>query len=578
MLIRLLLARLRPYRRAVALLLVLQLVQVVGMLLLPALNAAVIDDGVAAGDSTAVLVLGAAMLVAAVVQVSASVTAVVIGARTAMSVGRDLRSAVFRTVLGLSTREVGRFGTPSLITRTVNDVQQVQTLAQTALANVVSAPIVCVGAVVLALRQDVAMATALAAVVPVLTVVSTLILTRMAARYRLMQLCIDRVNTLIREQLTGVRVVRAFNREEHERSRLGGTNTELYGLAVGVGRLISAMFPAIMLVVNVFSVGLLWLGGYRIADGALEVGALNAFLGYLALVLMAFIMAMFMFLDLPRAAVSACRIHEVLDTRTSVPPPPVPVRVLPRPGQVQLRGAEFRYPGADEPVLHGIDLVAAPGETVAVVGGTGSGKTTLLGLILRLVDVTAGAAYVNGVDVRHIDPVLLRGSIGYVPQRPYLFAGTIASNLRYGCAGATDDELWHALGIAQASTFVQALPGGLAAPVAQGGVDLSGGQRQRLAIARAVLRRPDIYLLDDCFSALDYATDAALRGALAAETGTATVIIVAQRIATIRQAHRIVVLDAGRVVGVGTHAELIRDNPTYQEIARSQRSGAEVAL
>jgi ATP-binding cassette subfamily B protein len=554
----------------------LQLVQVAAMLLLPALNAAVIDRGVVRGDTHAVVTFGAAMLAAAAVQVTASVAAVV-AARAPPSLGRDLRSAIFRRVQRLSAREVGQFGTPTLITRTVNDVQQVQTLTQTALTNVVSAPIVCIGAVLMALREDVQLSMVLVASIPVLTVVTTLILTRMSRTYHVMQLCTDRMNQLLREQITGVRVVRAFVREEHERRRVGATNAELYTLSSRVGRLISAMFPAVMLVVNVFSVALVWLGGQRIGAGTMSIGGLNAFLGYLSLMLVAFIMTMFMFLELPRATVCARRIREVLNTATSVVAPASPVCSASSTGYVALRGAGFRYPGAEEPVLRDIDLLARPGETVAIVGSTGSGKTTLLSLVLRLIDVTAGEVLVNGVDVRDLDQQLLRRSVGLVPQRPYLFSGTVASNLRYGRPDATDDELWHALDVVQASDFVRKMPEGLDSPITQGGANVSGGQRQRIAIARTLLRRPDIYLFDDCFSALDYATDAAVRAALAAETSAATVILVAQRVATIRSASQIVVLDAGRVSASGTHTELMSTSDTYREITLSQLTEQEAA-
>jgi ATP-binding cassette, subfamily B, multidrug efflux pump len=569
-LISLLRTRLRPYLWSLALLMGLQLVQIVAMLMLPALNASVVNNGVIRGDLHAVKSIGALMLVAAIVQVSASIGAVVVGSRTAMSMGRDVRSAVFRKVQRLSAQEIGQFGTPSLITRTVNDVQQVQTLAQTALSNVVSAPIVCIGAVVLALLQDVQMSYVLMASIPVLTVVTTVILARMSRMYSVMQTRIDLMNQQFREQITGVRVVRAFVRDDYERRRLGRTNADLFALASRVGRLISAMFPAIMLVVNLFSVALVWLGGHRVDVGTMNVGGLNAFLGYLMLMLVAFIMAMFMFLELPRANVCAQRIQEVLRTESSVVVAAHPVQTATSIGYVVLRKAEFRYPGAEEPVLRGIDLTARPGETVAIIGSTGSGKTTLLSLVLRLIDATGGEVLVNGVDVRDLAPEALRTAVGLVPQRPYLFSGTIASNLRYGRPEATDDELWHALDIVQARDFVEGMPEGLDAPITQGGSNLSGGQRQRLSIARTVLRRPHIYLFDDCFSALDYATDAALRAALATETSAATILIVAQRVATIRSADRIVVLDGGRVSACGPHSELMRTSETYREIALSQ--------
>ncbi|WP_046501323.1 ABC transporter ATP-binding protein [Streptomyces odonnellii] len=570
MLFGLLRTHVRPYRRSAALLVLLQLVQILGTLLLPTLGAALIDRGVVAGDSGYITRAGAVMVAVALVQIAAAVGAVSLGARTAMAMGRDIRSVVFRRVLDFSAREVGGFGTPSLMARTVHDVQQVQTLAQSGFGIVVSAPLMCLGSVVLALQQDVPLALILVVLVVVVGVAFGLLLARMGLFYERMQTCLDRLNRLLREQITGVRVVRSFVRDAHERARFTRTNTELFDVSRRVGRLIASMLPVVLLLMNGFMVAILWVGAHRIDSGTMGIGALSAFLSYLSLILMSVVMIAFVFLSVPRAKVSAERIQEIVATPTSVRPPAVPVRPSGTAGGLDIRGAEFRYPGAEKPILHGIDLRAEPGESVAILGSTGSGKTTLLNLVLRLMDVTGGSVRVHGTDVRELDPGVLSRAVGFVPQRAYLFSGTVASNLRFGNPDAADEELWQALRTAQAADFVEAMPGGLDAPVARGGTNVSGGQRQRLAIARTLLRRPGIYLFDDCFSALDYATDAALRTALAPETAGAAVLTVAQRVATVRHADRIVVLDAGRVVATGTHDALLRDSTTYREIALSQ--------
>ncbi|MFF5127057.1 ABC transporter ATP-binding protein [Streptomyces syringium] len=577
MLIRLLRARLRPYGRSVTLLVLLQLVQVTATLLLPMFGAAVIDNGVVKADTDYIWRTGAVMLVVAVAQIACAIGAVTLGSRTSMALGRDLRSAVFRRVLDFSAREVGRFGTPSLITRTVNDVQQVQALSQSAFGIAVSAPIMCVGSVLLALRQDVPLSMFLVAIVVVIAATFTLVLTRMSPWYDLMQQRVDQVNRMLREQITGVRVVRAFVRDTHERERFTRTNAEMTALSLRVARLIAAMLPLVMMVMNAFMVGLIWFGARRIEAGSMQLGSLSAFLSYLGLILMSVVMVTFVFLAVPRARVSAERIQEVLDTEPSVKAPEAPVHAGTDAGRLELRAVEFRYPGAEEPVLRDIDLTAGPGETVAILGSTGSGKTTLLNVVLRLFDRTGGSVLVGGVDVRAYDADALSRTVGFVPQKPYLFSGTVASNLRFGKPDATDEELWRALETAQARDFVERMPGGLGARIAQGGTNLSGGQRQRLSIARTLVRRPDVYLFDDCFSALDYATDAALRAALAPEIAGATVVVVAQRVSTVRHADRIVVLDAGRVVGTGTHEELMRDSTTYREIALSQLTSEEAA-
>jgi len=480
-------------------------------------------------------------------------------------------------VQSFSAREVGHFGAPSLITRTTNDVQQVQMLELMTFLLMVSAPIMCVGGIILALRQDVPLSASLLVIVPVLITAVGAIILRMRPLFRGMQERIDRINQVVREQISGIRVIRAFVRDEHEQRRYGVANTELTDISLAVGRLMAMMFPIVLLVINISSVAVLYFGAGRIDSGAMQIGALTAFLAYLMQILMSVMMATFMFVMIPRAEVCAERIQEVLDTESTVVPPAQPVTTVDVHGSLELRGVDFRYPGAEAPVLHGVDLVARPGQTTAVIGGTGSGKSTMINLVPRLFDVTAGQVLVDGVDVRNLDPDLLSAMVALVPQRPYLFTGTVASNLRFGRPDATDEELWHALEVAQARDFVEEMPEGLAAPIAQGGSNVSGGQRQRLAIARALVRRPEIYLFDDSFSALDYATDAALRAALTAETADATVVIVAQRVSTIRDADRIVVLDEGAVVGTGTHTELMATNETYREIVLSQLTEAEAA-
>jgi len=576
-LIRILRTYLRPYRRPITLVVVLQLIQTLATLYLPTLNADIIDNGVVRGDAGYIMHTGGVMLAVTVVQILGSIGAVYFGARTSMALGRDVRLAIFDRVQDFSAREVGHFGTPSLITRTTNDVQQVQMLALLSFTLMVSAPIMAVGGVLLALDQDVPLSSLLLVIVPLLAVVVSLIISRMRPLFRLMQTRLDRINRVLREQISGVRVIRAFVRDPGERRRFEGANTELMDVSLGVGRLMALMFPTVLLVLNVSSVAVLWFGGHRVASGAMQIGAMTAFLAYLIQILISVMMATFMFMMVPRAEVSAERIQEVLDTRSSVVPPASPVRPERPAGLLELRGVEFRYPGAEKAVLRGVDLVARPGEVTAVIGSTGSGKTTLLNLIPRLFDATAGSVRIDGVDVRQLDPAALAAAIGLVPQRPYLFSGTVASNLRYGNPDADDEELWRALEIAQARDFVERMPEGLDAPIAQGGTNVSGGQRQRLAIARALVHRPNIYLFDDSFSALDYATDAALRAALARETTSATVVIVAQRVATIRHADIIVVIDDGRVVGSGTHHELMDSNQTYREIVLSQLTEQEAA-
>ncbi|GAB3666707.1 ABC transporter ATP-binding protein [Actinocorallia lasiicapitis] len=576
MLIRLLRAHLGPYRRDIWLVVLFQLVQTLAALFLPTLNADIIDDGVVQGDIGRILWLGGVMLLVALVQIVSQGGAVYYGSRTAMALGRDIRASIFHRVQSFSAREVGRFGTPSLITRTTNDVQQVQMLVLMTFTMMVAAPIMMVGSIVMALRLDVPMTGILVAVLPILGIFIALIISRMRPLFRTMQVRIDRVNQVLREQITGVRVIRAFVRDTAETERFAKANTDVYDVGLAVTRLMALMFPVVMLVFNIATIAVVWVGGHQISSGDLEVGQLTALISYLMQNLMAVMMATFMFMMLPRAEVCADRVQEVLDTETSVVPPAHPVAPRTSQGTLDLVGVEFRYPGAEEPVISDVSLIGRPGETTAVIGSTGSGKTTMLNLIPRLMDATGGQVLVNGVDVRELDPAVMATIVGLVPQKPYLFSGTVASNLRYGRPDATDEELWQALDIAQAG-FVRDLEAGLDAPIAQGGTNVSGGQRQRLAIARALVRRPQIYLFDDSFSALDYATDAALRTALARETADATVVIVAQRVSTIRDADRIVVLDQGRVAGVGTHEELMAGNQTYREIVLSQLTEAEAA-
>jgi len=576
-LIRLLRAHLRPYKNPITLLVLLQLLQTCATLYLPTLNAHIIDNGVVKGDTDYILTFGGLMIAVSLGQVVCNMGAVYFGARTASALGRDVRAAVFDRVQSFSSREVAHFGAPSLITRTTNDVQQVQMLVLLSFTLMVSAPIMCVGGIVLALGLDVPLSGVLVAVVPVLGVSVTLIVRRLRPLFRGMQVRLDTVNRVLREQITGNRVIRAFVRDGYEKDRFRGANTDLTDVSLKTGRTLALMFPIVMTVVNLSSIAVVWFGAHRIDSGGMQIGDLTAFLAYLMQIVMSVMMATFMFMMVPRAEVCAERIEEVLDTESSVVPPLAPVSELRRHGHLEIREAGFRYPGAEEPVLKAIDLVARPGEITAVIGSTGSGKSTLLGLVPRLFDATEGEVFVDGVNVQEIDPKLLARTVGLVPQKPYLFAGTVATNLRYGNPDATDEELWHALEVAQAKEFVSKLENGLDSPIAQGGTNVSGGQRQRLAIARTLVQHPEIYLFDDSFSALDYATDAALRAALSQETAEATVVIVAQRVATIRDADRIVVLDEGRVVGTGRHHELMADNETYREIVLSQLTEAEAA-
>ena len=577
MLVRLMRTYLRPYTAVISVIVVLQLIQAIGNLALPSLNADIIDNGVAKGDTAYILRVGAVMLAVTLVQAAAAITAVYYASRTAMGIGRDVRSGVFERVQTFSAREVGQFGTHSLITRTTNDVQQVQMLLLMTLTIAISAPMVMIGGVIMALREDARLSGLLLVVVPILAGSILLLIQPMRKLFRLVQVRIDRINQVMREQITGIRVIRAFVREDTESRRFAVANDDLMDVSVRVGRLMALMFPLVMLIVNASSVAVLWFGGHRVDAGDMQVGELVAFLSYLMQILFSVLMASMVFMMVPRAEVCAERINEVLDTESSVVTAPSPVRELREYADLELRDVSFTYPGAEAPVLERVSLHARAGETTAVIGSTGSGKSTLLGLVPRLYDATAGQVLVDGIDVKDLDPQVLWSKIGLVPQKPYLFSGTIASNLRYGKPDATDEELWESLRVAQAADFVRALDEGLDAPVAQGGTNFSGGQRQRLAIARALVKRPEIYLFDDSFSALDFATDARLRSALAPTTRSSTVVIVAQRVSTILHADRIVVLDEGRVVGTGTHAALMDTCETYREIVLSQLTEEEAA-
>ncbi len=577
MLTRLLRTYLAPYRRALWAVVALQFVQAVATLYLPSLNADIINNGVATGDTGYIWSRGSIMLAVTLVQVGFAIAAVWFGARGAMGFGRDLRKTLFHQVTGFSAREVGQFGTPSLITRITNDVQQVQMLVMMSCTMLVGAPIMAVGGTIMALREDVGLSAILVVSIPALTMTMTLIVSRMVPLFRLMQERIDRVNTVLREQITGIRVVRAFVREPDEIERFGGANDDVTTTALGAGRLMALMFPAVILVLNTSSVAAVWFGANRIAAGEMQIGSLIAFLSYLTQILMSVMMATFMAVMVPRAAVCAERILEVLDTPSSVVPPLTPITELRPTPSLELRDASFCYPGAESPVLDGVSVSVRAGQTLAIIGSTGAGKTTLLSLVSRLFDVTGGAVLVDGVDVREIELETLWSRIGLVPQKPYLFSGTVASNLRYADPNATDDELWDALDIAQGREFVMAMPEGIDSPIVQGGANVSGGQRQRLAIARALVRKPGIYLFDDSFSALDLATDARLRAALAPHTLNAAVVIVAQRVSTIVNADQILVLEDGRAVGLGTHRELLETCPTYTEIVASQMTSEEAA-
>lgn len=569
---------LRPHQRLLIAVVVFQLAQSIASLYLPTLNADIIDQGVATGDTGYILRMGALMLLITLLQIACAVIAVYFGAKAAMSLGRDLRDAIFSRVGEFSEQEVSRFGAASLITRSTNDVQQVQQLVLMSCTLMVTAPMLSIGGVIMAVRQDAQLSWLIAVAVPVLLVCVGLIVTRMVPLFRKMQVRIDAVNRVLREQLTGIRVVRAFVREDMESLRFGKANDDVTDVALRAGRLMALMFPVVMLVMNISSVAVIWFGSFRIEDGSMQVGTLIAFLSYLMQILMSVMMATFMAVMIPRASVSADRIGEVLETGSSVQPPSNPVSLTGRRrGELEMRGVGFAYPGAEQPVLSGVSFTARAGQTTAIIGSTGAGKTTLVNLMPRLFDATAGSVRMDGVDIRELHPDHLWGHIGLVPQKPYLFSGTVRSNLLYGKPDATDDELWQALSVAQARDFVEEMDGGLDAPISQGGTNVSGGQRQRLAIARALVKQPELYIFDDSFSSLDTATDARLRRALKQHTQGATLVIIAQRVSSIADADQILVLDDGRIVGQGTHDELLETSETYREIVSSQLAAEESA-
>ncbi|WP_154605370.1 ABC transporter ATP-binding protein [Arthrobacter sp. AQ5-05] len=572
MLFQLIARNLAPHKVPLAGIVVLQFLSTIATLFLPTLNADIIDDGVVKGDLDVITSLGMWMLLITAGQVVCAIAATYLSARLAMGVGRAIRRDLFNKVETFSSREVGIIGAPSLITRTTNDVQQVQMLTLMSFTMMVTAPIMCVGGIILAMAQDVPLSGLLLVILPVLIVTIGLIVRVLVPTFRKVQRQLDDINGVLREQITGISVIRAFGRRDYEAERFATANGALTASQLRAGRLLSLMFPTIFFVVNVTSVGVLWFGGQRIDTGDMQIGALTAFLSYIMQILMSVMMAMFMFMMIPRAAVSAERITEVMDAEASVVDAPGALAVDRLHGQLAVRNAAFSYPGAQNPVLSGVSFTAGPGTTTAIIGSTGSGKSTLVNLIPRLLDSTAGAIELGGHDIKAVSLAGLRGSIGLVPQRAYLFSGTVASNVRMGNPEATDEELWEVLETAQAADFVKEMPGGLEAPIDQGGSNVSGGQRQRLCIARAIAARPSVYLFDDSFSALDYATDAKLRAALKPITRDAAVLVVAQRVGTIVDADNILVLDEGRLVGQGTHAQLLENCPTYQEIVTSQLS------
>ena len=565
-----------PYRWSIVLVLLLLLVQAIANLYLPELNADIINNGVAKGDTDYILRTGAFMLVVTFALMIAAIIAVYFSAKVAMGFGRDLRSGIFRKVETFSQVEVNTFGAASLITRNTNDVQQNQQVVLMGLNMMISAPIMVVGGLIMALRQDVPLTGVLIVIIPIMVLLIGFVMTRAIPLFQAMQIKIDRINLLMRETLSGVRVIRAFVRTDHEEKRFDGASLDLMDTGLRVNRLFAITLPALMAIMNLSTVAVLWLGAFRVDSGAMPIGNLTAFMQYIIQILFAIMTAVIMFIMVPRAAVSAGRIREVLDTEPSIADPATPVSP-PRTGEIEFRDVTFGYPGAQEPVLHNISFHARPGETTAIVGSTGSGKSTLINLLPRFYDASEGQLLIDGEDVRALDRQDLWQRIGVILQRAFLFGGTVASNLRYGDEAATDDDLWRALDIAQGREFVADMPEQLEAPITQGGTNVSGGQRQRLAIARALVKKPDIYVFDDSFSALDFRTDARLRAALARELGDATVIIVAQRVGTILHADRIVVLENGRVAGIGTHDELMKTCETYREIVLSQVTEEEAA-
>ena len=575
---RLIFTHLKPYWRELLAVLVLQVLATAMSLYLPNLNAQIIDDGVVKGDTDLIWRSGALMLLFSLVQAAGQIGATWFGALTAMSLGRDLRAAIFDRALSFSTREMRDFGASSLLTRNTNDVLQVQTIVQTTLTIIVSAPIMMVGGFVMAVREDFGLSWIIAVSVAVLGVAVSLLVIFVSPLFQRMQTNLDNLNRVLREQISGIRVIRAFIRENHESRRFEGANEDVYSITLRASRWMVLLFPIAMFMVNVSSVAVIWFGAFRIDSGDIQIGQMTAFLNYLIQILISVMMSTMLLFLAPRSAVSADRILEVLDTEPTVAPPADPITPQELTGVVEFRDVTFTYPGAADPVLANVSFTLTPGRTTAIIGSTGSGKSTLVNLIPRLYDVSSGEVLVDGVDVRHLDPDALWSRIGLVPQKPYLFSGTVASNLLYGRPDATQEQMWEALRIAQAADFVEKLDGGLAAHIAQGGTNVSGGQRQRLSIARALVKEPAVYVFDDSFSALDVATDARLRAALAPATADRATLIVAQRVATIRGADEILVLEHGRIVGRGTHDELLASNATYQEIVDSQLSAEEAQV
>jgi ATP-binding cassette, subfamily B, multidrug efflux pump len=574
---QLLKSHLGPYRRVLTIVVVLQSIQTFAALTLPTINALLIDNGVMQGDNDYILTMGGVMLFFTIVQIVFASAAVWYASQAAMGFGRDVRRDLFHSVTGYSAREVGQFGAPSLITRTTNDVQQIQMLVVMAVTMMITAPLNLVIGIFFAVREDLGLSVIIVFAIPAAVLSLGSIVYRMVPSFQAMQMRIDRVNLVLREQISGMRVVRAFVREPQETARFSQANDELTQTALRAGRLMAATFPTVMLIINISSVSVIWIGGNRIGAGEMEIGAMVAYLTYLIQILFAVVMVTFMVSMIPRAAVAAERVVEVLDTPSTVRQPDNPVTEVSERGTLEFRGVGFAYPGAERPVLSNLSFRVEAGTTTAIIGSTGAGKTTLVNLVSRLADVTEGSVLVDGVDVRDLDLDLLWSKVGYVPQKPFLFSGTVASNLRYGRPDAGDGDLWEALEVAQASGFVQAMPEGIESPISQGGSNVSGGQRQRLCIARALVVQPEIYVFDDSFSALDLATDARLRAALKPHTADSAVLVVAQRVSTIVDADQILVLEDGEIIGRGTHDELLVSCPTYAEIVESQIGQGAVA-
>lgn len=576
-LVRLALRHAKPYTGWIIAVFVLQLISTIAALYLPSLNAQIIDKGISRGDTDFIWSTGMTMLIVCLVQVVSAIGGIYFGARTAMAIGRDLRREVYRKVDALSALEVGRFGTATLITRNTNDVQQVQMLVLMTLNFMVSTPIMCIGGIIMAVREDIGLSWLVWVSVPLLFVIVSFLVALLLPLFREMQDRIDTVNGVLREQITGIRVIRAFVRERFEEGRYGEANLNLTRVSVRVGNIFVLMFPAIMMVLHLATAAVLWFGGHRVDAGEMQIGSLTAFLQYLLQILTAVMMGVFMVMMVPRAVVSSERLNELLVTESSLALVPGAIVEIPRSGEVVFENVSFGYPGAELPVLNTLSFTAPQGKTTAIVGSTGAGKTTMLNLIPRLYDPQSGRVSIGGVSVATMSRAQIASLVGLVPQKPYLFSGTIGSNLRFGRPDASEPEIWEALRVAQAADFVREKPDGLDQRVSQGGTNVSGGQRQRLCIARALVAQPRVFLFDDSFSALDVATDARLRASLGDATGDATVIIVAQRISTIREADQIIVLERGAVVGRGTHDELLASNETYQEIVQSQLSVEGVA-